>query len=144
MSYNVNLKDNRSYVLSDENGKDLQRKWMQSGKPFTALLGEDTVLSSLIRSISKVRVTEADRVKDGQRLLEGCIGQYSIQQQVNNIIRERHQLDWKRKIQELKYREQIRAELRSETAEWCDYRHGDCACERSYRAHRPSQFDGML
>jgi phage-related protein len=57
-----------------------------------------------------------------------CQGQYSIQAEINRIIKDSSP-DWAKKIQDLKYREAVRQKLRKTNTDWCDYKSKTCACE---------------
>ncbi len=58
-----------------------------------------------------------------------CIGQYSIQREVNNIARHEHPLAWKLKINDATFRDEAYQQLRAGNSEWCDYRAGTCYCD---------------
>lgn len=58
-----------------------------------------------------------------------CVGKFSIQNEINRIIKDQGGKDWAKKIQDTRYREKLRAELRRQAQVlWCDYRVKECHC----------------
>lgn len=58
-----------------------------------------------------------------------CRAQYSIQREINNIIRSEG-FGWGKRIRDESYREELRSSLRSQDGlEWCDYRASQCSCD---------------
>lgn len=60
---------------------------------------------------------------------EKCHGQFSIQHEINNIIKNEYPGDWTKRIRSEQFREAVRAKLRQTNITWCDFRAGECACE---------------
>ena len=58
-----------------------------------------------------------------------CQGQYSIQREVNNVIKTQYPDDWAKRIQSPEFREAVRQKLLTVTGEWCDYKTNVCMCE---------------
>lgn len=134
MSYTIKLRDGDTATLDDNNAESLMQALSESKGTIMVELGDNMVRSSQILSISKDHFTEADRNRDTRpapQLIGGkeCHGQFSIQREINNIIKDEGR-GWAVKIKNLHYREGIRKKLLKTTdVEWCDYKADLCACE---------------
>ncbi len=129
MSYSIKLRDNSVYTLEDIDGESLKNALITSNKPFMVELNNDTVLSSQIISIKKNAVSEPEiNTYDQLPIGKKCRGQYSIQNEINNIARAEND-KWQELIINKNWRDEVRLKLWSLNDEWCDYGKGTCFCE---------------
>jgi len=135
MSYSLVLKKTGEVIgLDDDEGASLVETWEQAKKPFVVRVGNDSFMSNEISRITKNKDDwlTSDIIERADRQLSygsKCRGRYSIQNQVNLIIRSDYPHDWAKKIQDKGFREQIRAALlKSQPDGWCDYKAGTCFC----------------
>lgn len=133
MSHSVLMKrTGQVYTLEDEDAEELKLKRFAATRPFLIDLEGDQYQSSDIQSITKNPETK-HTIPDFEQaaLPEGnkCHGANSIQNQVNQIIKDEHPADWSKKIRDRSFREVTRQRLRAAAPTgWCDYKQGECVC----------------
>jgi fructose-specific phosphotransferase system component IIB len=90
-------------------------------------------MSGQIQKITKNKLTQADLpatpVDHQLPLGKKCQGKFSIQREINQIIKHDYPKEWAKKVCDKSAREKIRRQLRSQSEVlWCDAKVGECAC----------------
>lgn len=133
MSHSILMKrTGQVYTLDDEDAEELKLKRFAATRPFLIDLEGDQYQSSDIQSITKnpdikhaIPDFEQTALPEGNR----CHGTNSIQNQINQIIKDENPADWPKKICSKSFRETIRQRLRAVVQDdWCDYKQGECVC----------------
>lgn len=131
MSYDITFKGGDSINVSTERGLKVKELWFNGDSKTPIDIDGDAYLVSDIKRIrqsadAKIQVPVFGVLAKGK---EKCRGQFSIQSEINQIIKDEHPDDWAQKIQSETFRETIRQRLLTHKGiEWCDYRKGKCAC----------------
>ena len=112
----LKLMDKTEIQLTDHEAQAVE-KMVEQGKEFIKI-GTTLIKRSQIAQITPGGLPNVDIFDNKQKLPEGpkCHGQYSIQNEINRIIRNEYD-DWPKKIRDTKLREEIRQRLRKTGAE---------------------------
>lgn len=129
--FTIRFRDKTTTVVDNKDGEALSLLLIQAKKPDYIEVNGNTVRTSEVISVKPGGEDPNPIVDPFRQIDEGkkCRGQFSIQNEINKIIKGEHPKDWAKKIQDTKFRETIRKQLRSQKGVlWCDYRAGECAC----------------
>jgi len=134
MSYQINFRsrDIPAINVTTERGEKIKDLWFDGKKDTPIDIDGDAYLVGDIKAIFQIPnpITYAPNF-DSPVLPSGsvCKGQYSIQKDINQIIKDEGQ-GWAKNIQDKTYRDKIRLQLRTlPGVKWCDHYAGECACE---------------
>lgn len=133
MSYEVKFRtrDQASVSIDNEKGEKLKALWFDENQRNTPVeIANNAYVIGDIKAI--VHIADPPIVDPFQtRLPEGkqCRGEFSIQNEINKVIKDEYPGKWAKKIADKPYRESIRKKLRSQKGVmWCDAKAQECAC----------------
>lgn len=140
MSYEIQLRGRTNQLVSNERGEAL-KALLESQKPptYVDINGNMYRLSEVtgLEHVADPRPpADYDRQISGPPARpggpgSGCTSTRSIQNEINQIIKDQHPQTWAKKIRDSKVRESIRKTLRENDPNWCDYKAGTCMCNTS-------------
>lgn len=124
----LKLMDKTEIQLSDREAQAVE-KMVEQGKEFIKI-GTTLIKRSQIAQITPGGIVNAD-IFEKPALPAGpkCRGQFSIQNEINKMIKSDYPRDWAKRIRDKKFREELRQSLRQQAGVlWCDYKTEECAC----------------
>lgn len=131
MSYDIHLKGGDVINVNTERGKKIWDMWFNGqDKAKVDIDGNGYLIGDIKRMEQAPDPKHFDYSPPETQIEAGriCQGKYSIQKEINNIIRSEGE-GWPKKIQDTKYRNKIREQLRATPGVmWCDYKANGCAC----------------
>ncbi len=133
MSYQITFKDRTSVIVSTSRGDKVKELWFNDKKDTPIDIDGNAYLIGSISKVESVADSTAHNswADEDHQLpaIKQCSSEFSIQNEINKIIRFEHPNQWAKLIQDTKYRDKLRIKLRRTSAVWCDDRVGECACE---------------
>jgi hypothetical protein len=133
MSYEITFKGVglNSITVGNDRGDKIKSLILDGKKDTPIDIDGDVYLIGNIKSVvsapnPKIDIPEfpSDRLPQGKI----CHSTRSIQLEINNIARTDFPKTWAKKIQDNKWREAIRQQLRESGVEWCDSKANECIC----------------
>lgn len=143
MSYQISFKgfNTPSITVSDDRGKKVKDLWFGGQKNTPIDIDGNAYLVGDIKRIEHVADPQPSRLALPEP--DKCKGQFSIQREINNLIKDQYPKDWAKRIQSTKFREEIRKKLREQPGVlWCDYKANECVCDKEKPAD-PSAMDNV-
>jgi len=128
MSYKITFRDKSEVIVPNETGEKLKAALVSNDIPEHITLAGDVYRTSLISSVTKSNIAEANR--DRPVLPPGPVyncAPYSIQRAVMVHAMRNHEV---KKLKDPAYRERMRLALRKKypNKKWCDHHAGEHAC----------------
>lgn len=129
----LKLMDKTEMFVDEREGKAIRSALTKSAEGFITVRGT-TIKKSVIAKLEEGGVDTNAELFANQKALAAttkprCRAQYSIQSEINDIIKSDFPDDWAKRIQSKKFREAVRTKLRSQPGVlWCDSKANECAC----------------
>lgn len=146
MSYKITFRDKTSTTVDTSKGEKLKELMLSTRPPENIEINGELYRRTEIISVKKA-IGGHDNIPNFDRPALGsgdkCKGQFSIQREINNMIKDQYPKDWAKRIGNTKFREEIRKKLRQQPGVlWCDHRANECACDKDKPAD-PSVLDSV-
>lgn len=134
MSYRLVIRGGNDLTVSDERGQKLKELKLSVNPPKDIELNDDMYQLSQITSI--IHIPGQDHVPLAERqqtnLLPGkkrCRGEFSIQKEINDMIKSDLPATWGKDIGDKTLREKYYRQLTAlKGVLWCDYKKQECHC----------------
>lgn len=136
MSYRIVVRGRADITVSDARGDLLKSLKLAVNPPKNVEINEDMYQLSQIMSIIHIPGQEHVPLADRQQsnLLENakrCRGQYSIQKEINDMLKAERPDSWAKLIGDSTTRQKLYDQLRAQKGvTWCDYKKKECHCDQ--------------
>lgn len=136
MSYQIKFRgrDIPDITIDNVKGERLWEMWFAGNQKDTPVDAgnNQAFLVGDIKRISKVPDPVIQIPNFDQLALDRgkkCVGTYSIQREINQIIKSTYPKNWAKRISDRATRDKVRDKLKSMPGVlWCDYKTGECGC----------------
>ena len=125
----VVLKDRTEILVTPEQAEKLKDLLLDNDDGFVDINNQVMRKSRIVEirsdGLKLDDVPQFDQIESGQK----CHGQYSIQNEINQIAKNEHPKEWSKLIRDPKWRNETYKHLKALSSEWCDYKTNQCYCE---------------
>jgi hypothetical protein len=125
----VKLFDGNELLINERQADALEQSLSDSNDGYVKING-NMVKKTAISSVMKGSFYDSDIADYSKPAIPSgkvCRGEFSIQNEINNIAKASGQ-GWAKRVMDKTWREKTRLKLRASTEEWCDAKAGTCHC----------------
>lgn len=125
----VVLKDKTEILVTPEQAEKLKDLLLENDDGFVDIdnqvIRKSRVVEIRSDGLQLADVPQFDKIESGKK----CTGQYSIQNEINQIAQNEHPKEWSKLIRDPKWRNETYKQLKAVSSEWCDYKTNQCYCD---------------